>query len=73
MTFVATWMDLEINMLNQTKKNIIWYHPYVESDFLNDTNQLIFKIETDCQILKTNLWFPKWENVEGMDKSRAWE
>ena len=46
MPFVATWMDLEINMLNQTNKSIIWYHPYVESDFLNDTNQLIYKIET---------------------------
>ena len=46
MPFVATWMDLEIDMLNQTNKNIIWYHPYVESDFLNDTNQLIYKIET---------------------------
>ena len=26
---------------------------------LNDTNELIYKAETDLQILKTNLWLPK--------------
>ena len=32
--FAATWMDLEIIILNkvrQRKTNIIWYHLYVES------------------------------------------
>ena len=27
--------------------------------FKNDTNELIYKTETDSQILKTNLWLPK--------------
>ena len=27
--------------------------------FKNDTNELIYKTETDTQILKTNLWLPK--------------
>ena len=27
--------------------------------FLNDTNELIYKIETDSQTLKTNIWLPK--------------
>ena len=27
----------------------------------NDTNELIYKTETDSHTLKTNLWLPKWE------------
>ena len=33
MSFVATWMDLEIIILSevsQTKTDIIWHHLYVE-------------------------------------------
>ena len=26
-----------------------------------DTNELIYKIETDTQTLKTNLWLPNWK------------
>ena len=46
----ATWMDLEIMILNevsQTKTNIIWYHLYVESKIW--PNELIYKTETDSQ------------------------
>ena len=47
MPFAATWMDLEIIILNevsqtQRKTNIIWYHLYVESK-KNDANELINK------------------------------
>ena len=34
MPFAATWMDLEIVLLSevrQRKRNIVWYHLYVES------------------------------------------
>ena len=51
MPFATTWMDLEINKLSevsQRKTNIISYHLYVESK-KNDTNELIYKIETDSQ------------------------
>ena len=30
--FVATWMDLEIIILSEAEKNIIYYHLYVESN-----------------------------------------
>ena len=58
MLFVATWVDLEIIMLgkvSKTKTNIIWCHSHVESNFLNDTNEIIYKAETDVQIWKTNM------------------
>ena len=61
MLFVATWMDLEIIVLSevrQRKTNIIWYHLYVESKE-NESNELIYKTETDSQTLKTNLCLPK--------------
>ena len=60
MPFEATWMDLERTILSevsQTKTNII-YHLYVKSK-KNDTNELIYKTETDSQTQKTDLWLPK--------------
>ena len=30
----------------------------------NDTSELIYKTETDSQILKTNLWLPKGKGGE---------
>ena len=38
--------------LSQTKTNIIVYHLQVESNFLNYTNELIYKIETDLRDIK---------------------
>ena len=63
MPFAATWMDLEIILLSEvshTEKDK--YHmisPMWNLIFKNDTNELIYKTETDLQILKTNLWLPK--------------
>ena len=51
MSFAATWMDLEIIILNEvshTKTGIIWYHLYVESKKWYK-NELIYKTETDSQ------------------------
>ena len=33
----------------------------------NDTNELIYKTETDSQTQKTNLWFPQGKG-QGRDK-----
>ena len=52
MPFAATWMDLKIILqseISQTKTNIIQYHVYVKSK-KNDTNELIYKRETDSQM-----------------------
>ena len=58
--FAATWMDLEIIILSEVsqkekeKYNItyIWNVKY-------DTNELIYKRETDSQAQRTNLWDTK--------------
>ena len=33
--------------------------------FKNDTNELIYRTETDSQISKTNLWLPKGKHMWG--------
>ena len=60
MPFAAIWMGLEIIILSKVSQtNIILYHSYVE--FLkNDTNELIYKTETDSDI-RENLIVIKWK------------
>ena len=64
MPFAATWMDLEIIILSEVSQrekdkycmlSLIMWNLILK----NDTNELIYKTETDLQILKTNLWLPK--------------
>ena len=35
----------------------------------NDTNELIYKTETDSQTLKENVWLPKGKKQEGQIRS----
>ena len=42
-------------------------------NYPEDTDALIYKIETDLQILKTNLWLPTGETWRMGDKSGAWD
>ena len=66
MPFAATWMDLEIIILsevNQTEKNK--YHITYMWNLNYDTNDLIYKRETDSQTQKTNLWLPKGKGGGG--------
>ena len=58
-------MDLEIITLRKTKKNIIWYHLHVELK-KNDTNELIYKAETDSQI-ETKLMVTKQKRERGIN------
>ena len=41
--------------------------------FKNDTNELIYKTETDSKISKINLWLPKGKRGRGRDKLGAWD
>ena len=44
----------------------------MESNFKNDTRELIYKTETDSQTLKTNLWLPKGKHW-GRNKVGVWD
>ena len=57
MPYAATWMDLEIIILREVSQtSIIGDHSYVGSN-KSDIKELIR--QTDSQIRKPNLWFPK--------------
>ena len=62
MPFAATWMDLEIIILSevsQTEKDKYHMISLICGILKYDTNELIYKTETDSQTSKTNLWLPK--------------
>ena len=74
MPFAATWMDLEIIILSEiSQKEKDKYMILLICGILkNGTNELIYKIETDAQTLKTDLWLPKGKGG-GKDKFRSLE
>ena len=55
---------------SKSKTNIIWYDLYVESK--NNTNEIIYKTQTDSQTWKTNLWIPKGKQGE-RNKLGIWD
>ena len=74
MSFAATWVDLEITILSQvsqTEKDK--YHDITYMlNLKNDTNELIYRIETDSQTQKTNLRLPKGKDG-GREKLGGWD
>ena len=73
MPFAATWMDLEIIILNKSdrERQIIWYHLYVESKrklykwtYLQNRNRLR-DVENKHMVTKGESW--------GGDKLRGWD
>ena len=69
MPFAATGMDMEIIILSevsQTEKDNSTYMRNLKKE-KKDTNELIYKTETDSQTQKTILWLPKgkggWEGI----------
>ena len=53
----ATQMDVDYHTKSDRERQT-WYHLYAESKKKN-TNELIYKTETDSQTEKTSLWLPK--------------
>ena len=49
MPFAATWMDVEIIILNEVSQRHIPYDITYMWNLKNDTNELIYKTETDSQ------------------------
>ena len=70
------WVDLEVIVLSevrQRKTNIIWHHLYVEFTFKNDINELIYKTETDLQILKISYGYQRGKVWWGKGWTRSLE
>ena len=69
MPFAATWMDLEIIILSEVSHREKDKHQMISlicGILKNDTNELIYKTETDQQTSKTNLWLPKGTSRDGL-------
>ena len=59
MPLAATRMDLENIMLSETCQRQILYVITYMWNLKNNTNECIYKTETDSQTQKTDLWLPK--------------
>ena len=70
MPFAATWMDLEIIILSEVRQ--IPYNITYMQNLKQDTYEFIYKIETDTQTRKTNLWLPKGEGGKGWINQKFW-
>ena len=57
MPFAATWVDLEIVILNDVRQREI-LHDIAYMPNLERNDKSIYKIETDSQTKGTNLWSP---------------
>ena len=55
MPFAATWMYLEIIILSALRERQISYHITYMWNLKNDTDELIYKTETNSQTRKTKL------------------
>ena len=61
MSFAATWVDVEINILSkvsQTEKDKYHMISLICGIYKNDTHELIQRTKIDSQTQKTNLWLP---------------
>ena len=62
-------MDLEIVIMNevrQRRRNPLYDIPYMQNLKRNDTNEFIYKTETDSQTLELKLWLPGGRDIQGV-------
>ena len=64
MPFAATWVKIEIIILSQTVKDKYHMISFISGILKNDSNELIYKTETDSWTQKANLQLLK-EKVGG--------
>ena len=68
MPCAATWMDPEmitLSAVNSDRERQIPFDITYIWNLNNDTNKLIYKMETDSQTQKTNLCLPKGKGTGG--------
>ena len=75
MPFAATWTDLVIITLSELSQRKVHITRSLIGGFfsLKATYQLIYKIATDSQTLKTNLWVAKWTGGGGSTGLVVWD
>ena len=66
MPFAVTWVTLENIILSKRRqKEKDEYHMIKPVESKKNTNESMYKIETDSQTQKTNLWLPKRKGRRG--------
>ena len=64
MSFVATWMDLEIIILSEVRENPKLYITYVW-DLTYNINEFIYERKRGSQTQRTDLWLLRRSRVGG--------
>ena len=70
MPFAATWMDLEFLILSEVRQRQITCDITYMWNLKYDTNELVYKTETESQIQSTDLGLPRGKGV-GKDGLRV--
>ena len=68
--FAATWMQLDILTLSGERERQIPHDTIYVWNLKYGTNESIFKIETDSQTQRRDLWLP-WGRGEGVEWTRS--
>ena len=72
LTFVATWMELEMIILTKISQRQIFHDIIYMCNLKSSTNEPIYKTETDLKTQKMNLWLTKQKELRERDKLGVW-